>query len=53
MASYAYLKVSTKEQNSHYQKDAILNYANENNYIPITFTDETISGAKGFLTSRN
>lgn len=48
MSVYAYLRVSTKEQNSQYQKDAILNYANENKYVPVTFAHETISGAKSY-----
>ena len=48
MAIYGYLRVSTKEQNSQYQKDMMLSYANENNYVPITFTDETMSGAKSY-----
>lgn len=48
MAIYGYLRVSTKDQNSQYQKNAILNYANENNYVPITFIDETMSGAKSY-----
>jgi len=48
MPVYAYLRVSTKEQNSQYQKDAILNYANENQYVPVTFINETISGAKSY-----
>ena len=48
MAVYGYLRVSTKDQNSQYQKDMMLNYANENNYVPITFTDETMSGAKSY-----
>lgn len=48
MAVYGYLRVSTKEQNSQYQKNMILNYANENNYVPITFIDETMSGAKSY-----
>ena len=48
MAVYGYLRVSTKEQNSQYQKNMILNYANENNYVPITFIDETMSGAESY-----
>ena len=48
MAVYGYLRVSTKEQNSEYQKNMILNYANDNNYVPITFIDETMSGAKSY-----
>ncbi len=48
MAIYGYLRVSTKEQNSQYQKDMMLNYANENSYVPITFVDETMSGAKSY-----
>ena len=48
MAVYGYLRVSTKEQNSQYQKDMMLNYANENNYVPVTFIDETMSGAKSY-----
>ena len=48
MAFYGYLRVSTKDQNSQYQKDMMLNYANENNYVPITFIDETMSGAKSY-----
>jgi len=49
MSVYAYLRVSTKEQNSQYQKNAILNYANENKYVPIKFTNETASGAKSYI----
>ncbi len=48
MAIYGYLRVSTKEQNSQYQKDMMLNYANENSYVPIIFVDETMSGAKSY-----
>ena len=48
MAVYGYLRVSTKDKNSQYQKDMMLNYANENNYVPITFVDETMSGAKSY-----
>ena len=48
MAFYGYLRVSTKEQNSQYQRNMILNYANENTYVPITFIDETMSGAKSY-----
>jgi len=48
MAIYAYLRVSTKEQDSQYQKNMILNYANENSYSPVTFVDETMSGAKSY-----
>ena len=48
MAVYGYLRVSTKEQNSQYQKNMILNYANENNYVPVTFINETMSGAKSY-----
>jgi len=48
MAVYGYLRVSTKDQNSQYQRDVMLNYANENNYVPITFVDETMSGAKSY-----
>ncbi len=48
MTVYGYLRVSTKEQNSQYQRNMILNYANENQYVPITFIDETMSGAKSY-----
>lgn len=48
MAIYGYLRVSTKEQSSKYQKDMILDYANENRYVPVTFIDETMSGAKSY-----
>ena len=48
MAVYGYLRVSTKEQNSQYQKDMMLNFANENNYVPIIFVDETMSGTKSY-----
>jgi len=48
MATYGYLRVSTKEQNSQYQKNMLLNYANENNYTPVLFVDETMSGAKSY-----
>lgn len=48
MSVYAYLRVSTKEQNSQYQKDTILNYANDNKYVPIEFINETVSGAKSY-----
>ena len=48
MTVYGYLRVSTKEQNSQYQRDMMLNYANEHNYVPITFMDETMSGAKSY-----
>ena len=42
MSVYGYLRVSTKEQNSQYQRDAILNYANEKKYVLVTFLNETI-----------
>jgi len=48
MAIFGYLRVSTKDQNTQYQKDMMLNYANENSYVPITFIDETMSGAKSY-----
>ena len=48
MSVYGYLRVSTKEQNSQYQKNMILNYANENSFTPVTFIDETMSGAKSY-----
>ena len=48
MAVYGYLRVSTREQNSQYQKNMILNYANENDCVPVTFINETISGAKSY-----
>ena len=46
MRVFAYLRVSTKEQDSQYQKNMILNYANENNLVPVIFIDEKVSGAK-------
>ena len=48
MAVYGYLRVSTKDQNSQYQRNMMLNYANENNYVPIIFVNETMSGAKSY-----
>jgi len=48
MSVYGYLRVSTKEQNSQYQKNMILNYANENSFTPVIFIDETMSGAKSY-----
>lgn len=48
MAVYGYLRVSSKEQNSDYQKSMILDYANQNKYVPIIFINETMSGAKSY-----
>lgn len=48
MLIYGYLRVSTKEQSSEYQKNMLLNYANENSYTHVSFIDETMSGAKSY-----
>lgn len=46
MGVYGYLRVSTKEQNSDYQKNQLLQYSNENKLGNIEFVDDTVSGAK-------
>ena len=46
MNVYGYLRVSTKEQNSDYQKNQLLQYSNENKLGNIEFVDDVVSGAK-------
>ena len=46
MAIYGYLRVSTKEQSSDYQKSQILEYANDTNLGKVTFIEDVVSGAK-------
>lgn len=46
MNVYGYLRVSTKEQNSTYQKNQLLQYSNENKLGNIEFVDDVVSGAK-------
>ena len=46
MKTYGYLRVSTKEQSSDYQKSQILEYANDTNLGKVTFIKDVVSGAK-------
>lgn len=46
MNVYGYLRVSTKEQNSSYQKNQLLQYSNESKLGNIEFVDDVVSGAK-------
>ena len=45
MGVYGYLRVSTKEQNTDYQRSQILGYSNDNKLGSVEFIDETVSGA--------
>ena len=45
MGVYGYLRVSTKEQNTDYQRSQILEYSNDNKLGSVTFIDDTVSGA--------
>lgn len=44
MGVYGYLRVSTKEQNTDYQRSQILEYSNDNKLGSVTFIDDTVSG---------
>ena len=44
--TYSYLRKSTKEQDTSYQKNQILEYSNEHKLGNVEFTDDTVSGAK-------
>ena len=46
MAVYGYLRVSTKEQSYEYQKNQILEYANDNKLTSVEFIEDIVSGAK-------
>ena len=48
MQVYSYLRVSTQEQCSDYQKTQALHYANELNLGNITFIEDIVSGAKSW-----
>ena len=45
MGVYGYLRVSTKEQNTDYQRSQILGYSNDNKLGSVEFIDDTVSGA--------
>ena len=44
--TYGYVRVSTKDQSYDYQKNQILQYANENKLGNVTFIEDIVSGAK-------
>lgn len=44
MTNFAYLRVSTDQQDAKNQKFSILDYCNNNNLSPITFMEDTVSG---------
>jgi DNA invertase Pin-like site-specific DNA recombinase len=44
MANFAYLRVSTDQQDIQAQKFGILDYCNKNNLSPIKFVEDTASG---------
>ena len=46
MGIYGYLRVSTKEQSYEYQKNQLLEYANDNKLGSIEFIEDIVSGAK-------
>jgi DNA invertase Pin-like site-specific DNA recombinase len=46
MGVYGYIRVSTKQQNYHYQKNQILNYCNENKLGNVEFISDVVSGSK-------
>lgn len=43
---YGYVRVSTKDQSYDYQKNQILNYANDNKLGNVSFIEDVVSGAK-------
>ena len=45
MGVYGYLRVSTKEQNTDYQKNQLLQYSNELKLGNVDFIDDVVSGA--------
>ena len=46
MGVFGYLRVSTKEQNTDYQKNQLLQYSNELKLGNVDFIDDVVSGAK-------
>ena len=44
--TYGYLRVSTKEQDTSYQRTPLLEYSNEHKLGNVEFIDDTVSGAK-------
>lgn len=44
MTNFAYLRVSTDQQDAKNQKFGILDYCNKNNLLPIKFIEDTASG---------
>ncbi len=46
MAVYAYLRVSTDQQDVDNQRHGILNYCNSHNLTQISFIEDTVSGRK-------
>ena len=44
MTIYAYLRVSTSQQDAQNQKFGILDYCNKNNLSPINFTEDRVTG---------
>ncbi len=47
---YGYVRVSTKDQSYDYQKNQILNYANDNKLGNVIFIEDIVSGAKDWHT---
>jgi len=47
---FGYVRVSTKEQSYEYQKNQILQYANENKLGHVEFVEDVASGAKKWQT---
>ncbi len=48
MANYAYLRVSTDEQDVANQRHGILEYCNKNDITALTFIEDTVSGKKSW-----
>ena len=48
MSTYAYLRVSTTEQETEKNKDKIFHYANFKKFGTVEFIEETISGTKKY-----
>ena len=48
MATFAYLRVSTDQQDVDNQRHGILEYANSHHLTPITFVEDSVSGRIGW-----
>ena len=48
MTHFAYLRVSTDQQDIDNQRHGILEYANANNLVPLEFREDTVSGRKSW-----